>query len=159
MDKSARHFYRKPQFENFKFQWENLGFLSHPCMIRQKFQGYSFESDMWFINGGSVEITSYVPLRVSPWAVGSSWQGGGRVKTYIGITPSITLSFLVRSQDNLGMKAILFNNHAVSCFKYTLKSENKTMFVLCWTTRTTLQPRSSSIFHFTPKYENICLIS
>ena len=92
----------------------------------------------------------------------SCWQfmaGGGRVKTYIGITPSITLSFLVRSQDNLGMKAILFNNHAVSCFKYTLKSENKTMFVLCWTTRTTLQPRSSSIFHFTPKYENICLIS
>ena len=109
----------------------------------------------WRVSWNNV-ICPFKSFTLSCWQV---MAGGGRVKTYIGITPSITLSFLVRSQDNLGMKAILFNNHAVSCFKYTLKSENKTMFVLCWTTRTTLQPRSSSIFHFTPKYENICLIS
>ena len=109
----------------------------------------------WRVSWNNV-ICPFKSFTLSCWQV---MAGRGRVKTYIGITPSITLSFLVRSQDNLGMKAILFNNHAVSCFKYTLKSENKTMFVLCWTTRTTLQPRSSSIFHFTPKYENICLIS
>jgi len=83
-----------------------------------------FESDMWFINGGSVEITSYVPLRVSPWAVGRS--GGGGVKTYTGITPNITLSFLVRFQDNLGMQAILFNNHAVRLVALNIQSNLKT---------------------------------
>ena len=109
----------------------------------------------WRVSWNNV-ICPFKSFTLSCWQV---MAGRGRVKTYIGITPNITLSFLVRSQDNLGMKAILFNNHAVSCFKYRLKSENKTMFVLSWTTRTTLQPRSSSIFHFTPKYENICLIS
>ena len=57
----------------------------------------------------------------------SCWQVRGRgVKTYIGITPNITLSFLVRFQDNLGMQAILFNNHAVRLVALNMHSNLKT---------------------------------
>ena len=76
----------------------------------------------WRVSWNNV-ICPFKSFTLSCWQV---MAGRGRVKTYIGITPSITLSFLVRSQDNLGMKAILFNNHAVRFLALNIHSNLKT---------------------------------